>query len=100
MKSKRLGQTILAKVGGFIKKAKKRSVDFGVDIFVYAYIINDKTALIMTNYLYDSRKKRYYIDLPLQMILTKTAAYMGTEPYGLSIWNAAFINHLCDIEKK
>lgn len=108
MKSKRLGPTILASetiiplaaAAGFIKKAKKRGADFGVDIFVDSYIIDEKTALIMTNYLCDSRKKRYYIDLPLQMILTKTAVSMGAEPYGLGIWNAAFINHLYNSEKK
>lgn len=108
MKSKRLGPTILASeniipianAAGFIKKAKERGADFGVDIFVDSYIIDEKTALIMTNYLCDSRKKRYYIDLPLQMILTKTAVSMGAEPYGLGIWNAAFINNLYNSEKK
>jgi ferredoxin len=54
----------------------------------------------MTNFLCDSRKKRYYIDLPLQTMLTQTAVSMGAEPYGLGIWNAAFINHLYNTEKR
>jgi ferredoxin len=57
-------------------------------------------ALIMTNFLCDSRKFKYYIDLPLTMMLTQTAISMGAEPYGLGIWNAGFINHLYNSEKK
>jgi FAD/FMN-containing dehydrogenase/ferredoxin len=108
MKTKRLGPTILASesiipltsASGFIKKAKKLGANFGVEIFIDSYIIDEKTALIMTNFLCDSRKKRYYIDLPLQTMLTQTAISMGAEPYGLGIWNAAFINHLYNTEKK
>jgi len=108
MKTKRLGPTILASesiipisaAAGFIKKAKKLGANFGVEIFIDSYILDEKTALIMTNFLCDSRKKRYYIDLPLQMMLTKTAVSMGAEPYGLGIWNAAFINHLYNAAKK
>jgi ferredoxin len=54
----------------------------------------------MTNFLCDSRKVKYYINLPLTMMLTQTAISMGAEPYGLGIWNAAFINHLYNGEKK
>ncbi len=102
MKTKRLGPTILASesviplasAAGFIEKAKKLGANFGVEIFVDSYIINADTALIMTNFLCDSRKFKYYIDLPLTMMLTQTAISMGAEPYGLGIWNAGFINHL------
>ena len=108
MKTKRLGPTILASesiipiasAAGFIKKAKKLGANFGVEIFIDSYIIDEKMALIMTNFLCDSRKKRYYIDLPLQTMLTQTAISMGAEPYGLGIWNAAFIDHLYNSEKK
>lgn len=108
MKTKRLGPTILASesiipiasAADFIKKAKKLGANFGVEIFIDSYIIDEKMALIMTNFLCDSRKKRYYIDLPLQTMLTQTAISMGAEPYGLGIWNAAFINHLYNTEKK
>jgi len=108
MKTKRLGPTILASesiisiasAAGFIAKAKKLGANFGVEIFIDSYIIDEKTTLIMTNFLCDSRKKRYYIDLPLQTMLTQTAVSMGAEPYGLGIWNAAFINHLYNSEKK
>ena len=108
MKTKRLGPTILASesiiplsaAAGFIKKAKKLGANFGVEIFIDSYILDEKTALIMTNFLCDSRKKRYYIDLPLQTMLTQTAVSLGAEPYGLGIWNAAFINHLYNAEKK
>jgi ferredoxin len=108
MKAKRLGPTILASesiisiasAAGFIEKAKKLGANFGVEIFIDSYIIDAKTALIMTNFLCDSRKFKYYIDLPLTMMLTKTAISMGAEPYGLGIWNAGFINHLYNNEKK
>jgi FAD/FMN-containing dehydrogenase/NAD-dependent dihydropyrimidine dehydrogenase PreA subunit len=108
MKTKRLGPTILASesiipiasAANFIKKAKKLGANFSVEIFIDSYIIDEKTALIMTNFLCDSRKKRYYIDLPLQTMLTQTAISSGAEPYGLGIWNAAFINHLYSAGKK
>jgi FAD/FMN-containing dehydrogenase/NAD-dependent dihydropyrimidine dehydrogenase PreA subunit len=108
MKTKRLGPTILASesiipiesAAGFIAKAKKLGANFAVDIFIDSYIIDDNMALIMTNFLCDSRKTRYYIALPLQQMLTQTAVSMGAEPYGLGIWNAAFINHLYNAEKK
>lgn len=108
MKTKRLGPTILASeciipidsVADFITKAKKLGANFGVEIFIDSYILDEKIALIMTNFLCDSRKFKYYINLPLAMMLTQTAVSMGAEPYGLGIWNAAFINHLYDREKK
>jgi len=108
MKAKRLGPSILssesiipiAVAADFIKKAKKLGANFGVEIFIDSKIIDEKNALIMTNYLCDSRKKKYYVDLPLSMILMQTAMSMGAEPYGLGIWNAAFINHLYNAEKK
>jgi FAD/FMN-containing dehydrogenase/NAD-dependent dihydropyrimidine dehydrogenase PreA subunit len=108
MKAKRLGPTILASesiisiasAAGFIEKAKKLGANFGVEIFIDSYIIDAKTALIMTSFLCDSRKFKYYIDLPLTMMLTKTAISMGAEPYGLGIWNAGFINYLYNSEKK
>jgi FAD/FMN-containing dehydrogenase/NAD-dependent dihydropyrimidine dehydrogenase PreA subunit len=108
MKTKRLGPTILASesiipiesAAGFIAEAKKLGTNFGVEIFIDSYIIDAKMALIMTNFLCDSRKFKYYIDLPLTMILTQTAVSMGAEPYGLGIWNAGFINHLYNREHK
>ena len=108
MKTKRLGPTILASesiipigtAAGFIKKAKKLGANFGVEIFIDSYILDSKMALIMTNFLCDSRKLKYYIDLPLTMVLTQTAVSMGAEPYGLGIWNAGFINYLYSKEKK
>jgi ferredoxin len=108
MKTKRLGPTILAsesiipitKAADFIEKAKKLGTSFGVEIFIDCYIIDEKSALIMTNFLCDSRKLKYYINLPLTMMLTKTAVSMGAEPYGLGIWNAAFINNLYDSDRR
>jgi FAD/FMN-containing dehydrogenase/NAD-dependent dihydropyrimidine dehydrogenase PreA subunit len=108
MKTKRLGPTILASesiipieaAAGFIAKAKKLGTNFGVEIFIDSYILDEKMALIMTNFLCDSRKFKYYIDLPLTMMLTQTAVSMGAEPYGLGIWNAGFINYLYNKEKK
>lgn len=108
MKTKRLGPSILASeciipilsAAAFIAKAKKLGSNFGVEVFIDSYIIDEKVALIMTNFLCDSRKFKYYINLPLAMMLTQTAISMGAEPYGLGIWNAAFINHLYSAEKK
>jgi len=83
MKTKRLGPTILASecvipleaAAGYIEKAKKLGAIFGVEIFVDSYIIDEKMALIMTNFLCDSRKTRYYIALPLQQMLTQTGQF-------------------------
>ncbi|MBP1747524.1 MAG: linked oxidase domain protein [Deltaproteobacteria bacterium] len=108
MKTKRLGPTILAaeniipigSAAKFIEKAKRVSSHFGVEIFVDSYIIDNKKALIMTNFLCDSRKFKYYIDLPLTMLLTKAAVSNGAEPYGLGIWNAGFINYLYSDKQK
>jgi FAD/FMN-containing dehydrogenase/NAD-dependent dihydropyrimidine dehydrogenase PreA subunit len=108
MKTKRLGPTILASetiipiaaAAGFIEKAKRLGVHFGVEVFVDSYIIDEKSALIMTNFLCDSRKLKYYINLPLAMMLTQTSVSMGAEPYGLGIWNAPFINYLYNSNKK
>jgi FAD/FMN-containing dehydrogenase/NAD-dependent dihydropyrimidine dehydrogenase PreA subunit len=108
MKTKRLGPTILASeniiptasAAKFIEKAKKLGSHFGVEIFVDSYVLDAKRALIMTNFLCDSRKFKYYIDLPLTMLLTKAAIANGAEPYGLGIWNAGFINHLYNDKQK
>ncbi|MGD0020995.1 MAG: FAD-binding protein [Smithellaceae bacterium] len=108
MKTKRLGPTILASetiipiasAAAFIEKAKRLGVHFGVEIFIDSYIIDEKMSLIMTNFLCDSRKLKYYINLPLTMILTQTSVSMGAEPYGLGIWNAPFINYLYSSDKK
>jgi FAD/FMN-containing dehydrogenase/NAD-dependent dihydropyrimidine dehydrogenase PreA subunit len=108
MKTKRLGPSILSSesiipigsAAGFIENAKKLGADFGVEIFIDSQIIDAKMALIMTNYLCDSRKFKYFIDLPLAMMLIKTAVSMGAEPYGLGIWNVGFINYLYNSEKK
>jgi FAD/FMN-containing dehydrogenase/NAD-dependent dihydropyrimidine dehydrogenase PreA subunit len=108
MKTKRLGPTILAsesiipltKAAAFIEKAKKLGNNFGVEIFIDSYVIDEKSALIMTNFLCDSRKKKYFISMPLVSMLTKAAIDYGAEPYGLGLWNAAFINSLFTPEKK
>src|SRR5664280_985963 len=108
MKTKRLGPSILSSesiiplesAAEFIAKAKKLGANFGVEIFIDSQIIDTKMALIMTNFLCDSRNYKYYIDLPLAMMLIKTAVSMGAEPYGLGIWNAGFINYLYNSEKK
>ena len=108
MKTKRLGPTILASetiipitaAASFIEKAKRLGANFGVEIFVDSYIIDEKMTLIMTNFLCDSRKLKYYINLPLAMMLTQTSVSMGAEPYGLGIWNAPFINHLYSSDKQ
>jgi FAD/FMN-containing dehydrogenase/NAD-dependent dihydropyrimidine dehydrogenase PreA subunit len=107
-KAKRLGPTILTsetiipiqKAASFIEKAKKIGNDFGVEVCVDSYILDAKNALIMTPYLCDSRKLKYYLNMSLAPMLTQTAISMGAEPYGLGIWNAAFINNLYNAKKK
>jgi FAD/FMN-containing dehydrogenase/NAD-dependent dihydropyrimidine dehydrogenase PreA subunit len=102
MKTKRLGPTILASeviipvtaAAAFVDKAKKVGGHFGVRVFIDSYIIDAGRALIMSNFLCDSRTKKYYINLPLVSILTKAAVALGAEPYGLGLWNAAFIPNL------
>lgn len=108
MKTKRLGPTILAseiiipidKSGAFIKKAKKLGHRFGVEICIDSYILDEKKALIMSTFLCDSRKLKYYVNMPLVSMLTQMAVSMGAQPYGLGIWNAPFINHLLTPGKK
>jgi FAD/FMN-containing dehydrogenase/NAD-dependent dihydropyrimidine dehydrogenase PreA subunit len=101
-KVKRLGPTLLASeviipiasAAAFIAKAKKIGHHFGVEVAVDSYIIDSEKALLMTPFLCDSRKKKYYLSLPLVEVLTKAAMGLGAEPYGLGLWNAAFIHGL------
>jgi len=108
MKTKRLGPTILASeviipitaAATFIEKAKKLGARFGVEICVDSYILDEKRALIMATFLCDSRKKKYLINMPLVSMLTKMAVSLGAEPYGLGLWNAAFINDLYSSDRQ
>ena len=108
MKIKRLGPTILASeiiipitsAAAFIEKAKKIGGHFGVEICIDSYIIDAHKALIMATFLCDSRDKKYIITMPLVTMLTKAAVGLGAEPYGLGLWNAAFINYLYNREKR
>jgi FAD/FMN-containing dehydrogenase/ferredoxin len=102
MKTKRLGPSILASeiiipmksAAAFIGKAKKIGSNFGAEISIDSYIIDADRALIMATFLTDSRRKKYFINIPLVAILTKTAITFGAEPYGLGLWNAAFVHNL------
>jgi FAD/FMN-containing dehydrogenase len=102
MKAKRLGPTLLASEvilpidvsAAFIKNAKKLGSNYGVEMCIDAYILDQTRALIMTTFLCDSRKMKYFVHMPLVSMLTQTAVSMGAQPYGLGIWNAAFVNHL------
>lgn len=108
MKTKRLGPSILASeviipitsAAAFIEKAKKMGGHFGVEIGIDSYIIDAHKALIMSTFLCDSRKKKYYINLPLVSMLTKAAVALGAEPYGLGLWNAAFVRDLYSSAKR
>jgi FAD/FMN-containing dehydrogenase/NAD-dependent dihydropyrimidine dehydrogenase PreA subunit len=108
MKTKRLGPTIMAseviipitKAAAFIEKAKKLGGNFGAEIYIDSYIIDSQDALIMATFLCDSRKKRYYISLPLVAMLTRTAIGLGAKPYGLGLWNAGYINALYSKEEQ
>jgi len=108
MKTKRLGPTILASeviipiaaAAGFIAVAKKLGHRFAVEICIDSYIVDEERALIMATFLCDSRTRRYYVDLPLATLLTHAAVKLGGEPYGLGLWNAAFINHLYSVERQ
>ncbi len=102
MKTKRLGPSILASeiiipiksAAAFIEKAKKIGSNFGAEISIDSYIIDADEALIMATFLTDSRRKKYIINIPLVAILTRTAIAHGAEPYGLGLWNAAFVHDL------
>jgi FAD/FMN-containing dehydrogenase/NAD-dependent dihydropyrimidine dehydrogenase PreA subunit len=108
MKTKRLGPTILASeviipipsAATFIEKVKKIGSYFGVEVSIDCYIIDSRKALIMSTFLCDSRKKKYIINLPLVSMITKVALSLGGEPYGLGLWNAAFIHGLYSREKQ
>ena len=102
MKTKRLGPSILASeviipiksAAAFIEKAKKIGTNFGAEICIDCYVIDSNKALIMATFLTDSRRKKYYINIPLVAILTRAAVAHGAEPYGLGLWNAAFVHDL------
>lgn len=108
VKAKRLGPSILTsetiiplqKAAAFIEKAKKMGTAFGVEVCIDSYILDEKHALIMTPYLCDSRRFKYYLNMALVPMLTQTALNFGAEPYGLGIWNASFINHLYSKDKQ
>jgi FAD/FMN-containing dehydrogenase/NAD-dependent dihydropyrimidine dehydrogenase PreA subunit len=108
MKTKRLGPTLLASeviipiksAAAFTEKARKIGSYFGVEVCIDCYIISSKEALIMATFLCDSRKKKYFINLPLVSVLTKFAITLGAEPYGLGLWNIAFIHNLYTREKQ
>ncbi len=108
MKTKRLGPTILASeviipisaAATYIEKAKILGNRFGVEICVDAYILDEKRALIMATFLCDSRKKKYMINMPLVSMLTQAAVALGAEPYGLGLWNAAFLNALYSPQRR
>jgi FAD/FMN-containing dehydrogenase/heterodisulfide reductase subunit C len=108
MKAKRLGPTILASeviipvksAASFIEKAKKIGSNFGVEVSIDSYIIDKNEALIMATFLCDSRRMKYYMNIPLVSILTKAALNLGAKPYGLGLWNAAYINQLFDERTK
>jgi FAD/FMN-containing dehydrogenase len=100
MKSKRLGPTILASeviiptrsAAAFIKKAKRLSGYFGVEVCIDSYVIGPDKTLIMATFLCDSRKKKYYLNVPLVAVITKAAIRLGAEPYGVGLWNAGYVN--------
>ena len=102
MKTKRLGPSILASeiiipiksAAAFIAKAKKIGTNFGAEISIDSYIMDADKALIMATFLTDSRRKKYFINIPLVAILTRAAVSFGAEPYGLGLWNAAFVHNL------
>jgi len=108
MKTKRLGPTILASEvimpvrtsAAFMKKAKRMGTYFGVEVCIDSYILESKEALVMATFLCDSRKKKYYINVPLVSMLTKSAIGLGAKPYGLGLWNSAFIRSLYSKEKR
>jgi len=107
MKTKRLGPSILASeivipiksAAAFIGRAKKIGSNFGAEISIDSYIIDAEKTLIMATFLTDSRRKKYIINIPLVAILTRAAVAHGAEPYGLGLWNAAFVHDLYDKTK-
>ncbi len=107
MKTKRLGPSILASeviipiksAAAFVEKAKKIGKNFGAEICIDCYVIDSEKVLIMSTFLTDSRRRKYYINIPLVAILTRAAVAHGAEPYGLGLWNAAFVHDLYDKTK-
>jgi FAD/FMN-containing dehydrogenase/ferredoxin len=102
MKTKRLGPTILASeiiiplrsAAAFMARAKKIGKYFGVSVCIDSFVIDPERALIMSTFLCDSRKKRYILNLPLVAMLTREAVARGGQPYGLGLWNSAFIHSI------
>ncbi len=108
MKTKRLGPTLLASevvipiagAAALIAHARKLGRRFDADVCIDAYIVDRRRALVMATFLCDSRRLRYYVDLPLATLLTHAAVKRGAEPYGLGLWNAAFSRHCLDRDRR
>ncbi|MFN3527647.1 MAG: FAD-binding protein [Candidatus Altarchaeaceae archaeon] len=104
MKTKRLGPSILASeiiipienAVKFIEKAKKIGHDVGIEIGIDAYFIDKENVLIMATFLCDSKKLRYFAELPLVSMLTKIGISLKARPYGIGIWNTPFIKYAFD----
>src|SRR4030043_72180 len=92
--------------GDIFEKRAGVLVEFGTpedDEEFTRYIENRKieeTPRYVATFLCDSRRMKYYINIPLVSMLTKAALNLGAKPYGLGLWNAAYINRLFDKRRK
>ncbi len=102
MKTKRLGPTLLAsenilplaRAADFIACAKRIGRRFGVAVAIDAFVLGEARVLVMCTFLCDSRRRKYYLNLPLVALLTNVAVSFGATPYGLGLWNAGFARQL------
>jgi FAD/FMN-containing dehydrogenase/NAD-dependent dihydropyrimidine dehydrogenase PreA subunit len=102
MKIKRLGPSILSSeiimplesASEYIEKAKRLGGYFGASVCINCFIVDTSHALVMSTFVCNSKKLKYYINLLLVSMLTQLGIRSGAIPYGLGIWNASFIHDL------
>lgn len=108
MKIKRLGPSILSSeiimplesASEYIEKAKRLGGYFGASVCINCFIVDTRHALVMSTFVCNSKKLRYYINLLLVSMLTQLGIRSGAIPYGLGIWNASFIHDLYSKSKE
>jgi glutamate synthase domain-containing protein 2/FAD/FMN-containing dehydrogenase/glutamate synthase domain-containing protein 3/glutamate synthase domain-containing protein 1/Fe-S-cluster-containing dehydrogenase component len=80
----------LPKVDGYLRSVTKLATKLGIEILPVAYILNSNEALVLPQYLTDSRLRfQYYRHVSLAPVLARRAIkkFHG-RPYGFGIWFA------------
>ncbi|MCG8604118.1 FAD-binding oxidoreductase, partial [bacterium] len=82
----------LGEVAGYLSEVKALANKLGVTLLPVAYILNTQEALVLPQFLTDSRRLcQYYRHFTLAPILVRRAVKrFGGRPYGFGIWFSGF----------